>query len=85
MAQYISAKEFRTNFTELVEQIKKGLTLIVVKRSRPVFKVLPIDSRDELGESKDLLREVSINPERAPSLTKINSIIHALRKKKRKK
>ncbi len=39
----IGLKELRQNATEIAERANKGETFVVVKRSKPMFKLSPID------------------------------------------
>jgi len=39
----VSAKEFRTSFPKYQELVEKGVSITVVKRSKPIFKIEPID------------------------------------------
>ena len=46
----IGLKELRKNADTYISQIKKGKSFIVVRRSRPVFKISPPDEDSELWE-----------------------------------
>lgn len=75
MARYVSAKEFRQRFTKIVEDLKGTGEIVVVKRSKPLFKVLPLE---ELGS--DLLNRVSSAEDRGqPDLQEISRIVHEVR------
>ena len=43
MPLYVSAKEFRQRFPEIVEDLKRAGEIIVLKRSKPLFKVVPFE------------------------------------------
>jgi len=43
MKNLITLKEFRANVGEFASQVAKGRTLIVTKRSRPLFRIGPVD------------------------------------------
>ena len=44
----INAKELRASLPELVERVRKGARFTVLYRSRPAFRIVPID--DTPGE-----------------------------------
>lgn len=43
----IGVKELRLNMDEYIAQIKKGKSFTVVRRSKPVFKLGPVDDEDQ--------------------------------------
>mgnify|MGYP001601528534 CR=1 FL=1 len=51
MRNIIGLKELRENVEAYVSQVGKGKSFIVVRRSRPVFKIAPPDDADELWET----------------------------------
>ena len=75
MTRYISAKEFRQRFTEIVEDLKQTGEIVVLKRSKPLFKVLPFE---ELPS--DLLNRASSSEDSGqPDLQEISRIVHKAR------
>ena len=75
MARYVSAKEFRQRFTEIVEDLKRTGEIVVLKRSKPLFKVLPFE---ELPS--DLLNHASSTEDSGqPDLQEISRIVHEVR------
>jgi len=78
MPRYVSAKEFRQRFTEIVENLKRTGEIVVLKRSKPLFKVVPFEEMPS-----DLLDRVSIIEDSAqPGLQEISRIVHKLRRVK---
>jgi prevent-host-death family protein len=76
MPQYISAKEFRQRFTEIVDDLKRTGEIVVLKRSKPLFKVLPFEEMPS-----DLLNRAStIEDSGQPDLQEISRIVHKLRR-----
>jgi prevent-host-death family protein len=76
MPQYVSAKEFRQRFTEIVEDLKRTGEIVVLKRSKPLFKVLPFEETPA-----DLLNRAStIEDSGQPDLQEISRIVHKLRR-----
>ena len=76
MPKYINAKEFRRRFPEVAEDLKRWGEIVVLKRSKPLFKVVPFDQSlpdllDRAGETKD---------DAQPDLSEISRIVHRLRK-----
>ncbi len=51
MRNIIGLKELRENVEAYVSQVGKGKSFIVVRRSRPVFKIAPVGDESELWES----------------------------------
>lgn len=47
MEQIIGLKELRENIETYISRVKKGKSFIVVKKSRPVFKIVPTESEDQ--------------------------------------
>ena len=75
MAKYLSAKEFRQRFTEIVEDLKRAGEIVVLKRSKPLFKILPFEEIPS-----DLLDRVSSTPDSSQSdLQEISRIVHEVR------
>lgn len=76
MPKYINAKEFRQRFPEVAEDLKRWGEIVVLKRSKPLFKVVPFDQSlpdllDRAEETKD---------DAQPDLSEISRIVHRLRK-----
>ena len=47
MEQIIGLRELRENVEKYVDEVKKGKSLIVVKRSKPLFKMTPVEEEWE--------------------------------------
>jgi prevent-host-death family protein len=76
MPQYVSAKEFRLRFTEIVEDLKRTGEIVVLKRSKPLFKVIPFEETPS-----DLLNRAStVEDSGQPGLQEISRIVHKLRR-----
>ena len=43
----INAKELRASLPKLVEQVRKGARFTVIYRSRPAFRIVPMDDSTE--------------------------------------
>ena len=76
MPRYVSAKEFRQRFSEIVEDLKRTGEIVVLKRSKPLFKVIPFEE-----VPSDLLNRAStIEDSGQPDLQEISRIVHKLRR-----
>jgi hypothetical protein len=75
MTQYLSAKEFRQRIPRIAEDLKKWGEIIVLKKSKPQFKVLPFEEIPS-----DLLdRAGAIKDPSQPDLQDIAGIVHKIR------
>ena len=45
----IGLKDLRENMDKFISQVKRGKSFIVIKRSKPVFKLTPLDSWGDEG------------------------------------
>ena len=78
MVQYVGAKEFRQRFSEIVEDLKRTGEIVVLKRSRPLFKVIPFEE-----VASDLLdRACAVKDNGQPDLQEISRIVHKIRRVK---
>jgi len=75
MAQYMSAKEFRERMPDIPEDLKRWKEIIVLKKSRPVFKVVPFEETP--GDLLD--RSETLRDPLQPDLQEIAAIVHKLR------
>lgn len=75
MAKYLSAKEFRQQLSRIAEYLEQWRE-IVVKRSKPLFKVVAFED-----SPSDLLdRAAAVADSTQPSLEEISRIVHQLRR-----
>ncbi len=51
MKNLIGLKELRENVGQYIAEVKKGKSFVVVRRSRPVFKISPPDEDSELWDT----------------------------------
>lgn len=47
MATIIGLKEFRQNVEAIAERVNRGESFIVVKRSKPIFQLGPVNPTDQ--------------------------------------
>ena len=50
MGNLIGLKELRENIDTYVSEVQKGKSFIIIRRSRPIFKLSPPDENSELWE-----------------------------------
>ena len=48
--QIVGLKELRENIDTYINAVEKGQSFIVVRKSKPVFKISSLDQADELWE-----------------------------------
>lgn len=76
MPKYVSAKEFRQRFPDIVKDLKQWGEIVVLKRSKPLFKVVPFeDYPSDLLDRADVIQDAG-----RPELREIARIVHKLRK-----
>lgn len=71
----IGLKEFRENADAYIKRIDKGESFTVLKRSHPVFKLIPVDEDDD-GNWETIADFTTINKNGVP----IKDVISALKK-----
>jgi len=75
MTQYLSAKEFRQRIPTISEDLKRWGEIIVLKKSKPQFKVVPFEE-----VPLDLLdRAAAIHDPAQPDLQDIAGIVQKIR------
>jgi prevent-host-death family protein len=76
MPLYVSAKEFRQKFSEIVEDLEEGNEIVVLKRSKPLFRAIPFREM-----SPALLDRASdLRDSGQPDLREISRIVHKVRR-----
>ncbi|MDP2641931.1 MAG: type II toxin-antitoxin system prevent-host-death family antitoxin [bacterium] len=71
----IGLKDLRENTESYIAQVGKGKSFVVVKRSKPVFRVTPVDEWGDEGVWETLIDFRKINPHGVP----IDEVIKALK------
>ena len=72
----IGLKELRENTENYITKIKKGRSFIVVRKSKPIFKISPVDEWGDEGVWETVVDFTEINPKGVP----IKDVLKALRK-----
>jgi len=76
MTRYISTKEFRQRIPKISEDLKNYGEIIVLKKSKPQFRVVPFEE-----VPSDLLdRATAIQDPAQPDLQEIAGLVHKIRK-----
>jgi hypothetical protein len=75
MPQYLSAKEFRARIPSIQGDLKHWKEIIVLNKSKPIFKVVPVDEMP--GDLLD--RAAALNDPLQPDLQEIAGIVHRIR------
>lgn len=73
ISKVISLKEFRIDLPRIVEQISAGKSFTVVKRSKPIFQINPIDDQ---GEWTTIIDFTEIDERGVP----VEDVLNTLRK-----
>jgi len=50
MNKIVGLRELRENISDYAEKVERGKTFIVVRKSKPLFKICPFDEDNELWE-----------------------------------
>ena len=78
MAKYLSAKEFRQQLPHVAEDLERWGEIIVLKRSKPLFKVVAFEERP----SALLDRAAAVEDAAQPDVEKVSRIVHELRSRR---
>lgn len=49
----VGVKELRTNLDTYIDRVRKGETLTVVRRSKAVFKIVPVEEEEQWEQVVD--------------------------------
>lgn len=55
MSKIVSIKEFRNNLSYFADMVDQGDTVIVIRRSVPVFKITPVESIEADDKWEELI------------------------------
>lgn len=80
----IGLKEFRENVEAYAKKVSKGDSFIVVKRSKPIFRVAPLHEEDE-GQWKTVIDFTKIRKGGIPAEVLLKYLRHGQNRKKSKK
>ena len=77
----IGLKDLRENMENYITKIKKGRSFVVVKRSKPVFKISPVDEWGDEGIWETVVDFTEINSKGVP----VREVIQALKELKKER
>ena len=63
----IGLKELRGNTENYISEVKKGKSFVVVRRSKPVFKITPIDDLGDEGVWENVVDFTKFNKKGVPA------------------
>ena len=66
MKNIIGLRELRENTEKYVSQVKKGKTFTIVRRSKPIFNITPVDEWGDEGIWETVVDFTKINPKGVP-------------------
>ena len=75
----VGVKELRQNLDKYISQVNKGRTLTIVRRSKPVFKMSPVDEWGDDGIWETVVDFTKINPKGVP----VKNVLKALKEIKK--
>lgn len=52
----VGVKELRANLDRYIDQVRKGLTFTIVKRSKAVFRIVPLQEEEQWEQVVDFTR-----------------------------
>ena len=78
----IGLKDLRENTQSYISKVKKGKSFIVVKKSRPVFKITPVDEWGDEGVWETVVDFTEFNPKGIPA-TEVRKALAELKKERK--
>lgn len=78
----IGLKDLRENTESYISKVKKGRSFVVVKKSKPVFKISPVDEWGDEGVWETVVDFREINP-KGVSLTEVRKALTELKKERK--
>lgn len=76
MTKVIGLKDLRENTEQYISHIKKGRSFLVVRRSKPIFRVSPVDEWGDEGVWETVADLTKINKKGVP----IDKVIASLKR-----
>lgn len=66
MNKIIGLKDLRENTESFINKVKKGQSFVVVRKSKPIFKLSPVDEWGDEGIWEQIIDFREINPKGVP-------------------
>lgn len=76
MVQIIGLKDLRENTEKYISRVKKGKSFLVVRRSKPIFRVSPVDRWGDEGVWETVVDLTGLNRDGVP----IGEVIASLKR-----
>lgn len=79
MTKIIGLKDLRENTEQYISHVKKGKSFLVVRRSKPIFRVSPVDEWGDEGVWETVVDFTKLNKKGVPIDTVMASLkrLHA--------
>ena len=79
MEKLVGLKDLRQNMASYAQKVKKGQSFVVLKQSKPLFRISPVDIWGDEGEWETIVDFTKINKDGV----EINKVLSALKKMKK--
>ena len=76
MTKIIGLKELRENTEQYISSVKKGKSFLVVRRSKPIFRVSPVDEWGDEGVWETVVDFTKVSKKGVP----IDNVIASLKR-----
>lgn len=67
MTKVIGLKDLRKNTEQYIARVKKGKPFLLVRRSKPIFRVLPVDEWSDDGAWETVADFTQLNKKGVPA------------------
>ena len=82
MKNIIGLRELRENTEKYVSQVGKGKTFTVVRRSKPIFRIAPVDEWGDDGEWETIADFTTIN-EKGVSISDVRKALKEIKQERK--
>lgn len=66
--RHIQASEAKTHLPELLDEVERGVTLVITRHGRPIARLVPENDRRQ-SEINEVVARIQARRRRAPSIT----------------
>ncbi len=82
MEKLVGLKELRQNMASYAQKVQKGQSFVVLKQSKPLFRIVPVDMWGDEGEWETLIDFTEIRKGGIPA-EELLKIMNDFKKKKK--
>lgn len=82
MEKIIGLRELRENTEEYISQVKKGKSFTVVRRSKPIFRVTPVDEWGDEGIWETVIDFTKIKKDGVPATDVLRALSELKKERK---